>query len=62
MEKRERQQRLNRFQNLEAQEEKFVLRSGLYYKKQYFLSLIKPRICFSFEFIMKLYIMNKVIK
>lgn len=35
---------------------------GFITKSSYFLSLIKPRICFSLEFIMKLYIMNKVIK
>lgn len=57
-----RQQRRNRFQRLLAQEEMFIFSSG----PNYFLSLFKPRIGFSFEFMVKLYtsqvkLLNKMI-
>lgn len=57
----------HRFQRFWAQEDVFILNPGHLQKEVYFLSLLKPRICFSFEFIMKLYtlwveLLNKIVR
>lgn len=56
------QQTPNRSQRIWAQEDMFILNPGHLQKEVYFLSLFKPRICFSFEFINEIiYFVGKTI-